>query len=320
MHHHGDVGERAQYVIMDGHRTELYYTRWGATALDLDLIAGPEAACRQIRRLYEPTENLRGPVWIEAAALIDIPRRLLAVFSWHCEGYAHRAALRAVLAQTWPGWDLRWAYTGIEDIARYTGAPAGPHDRAGSTAFLSVLDPTDPESIDDMDTLVTVAEQGRPTRAYGLWSDLTDVFWAGPTLLDQVSDAGRITTLPRLPDSGLHLDPATRTATGWTTLEVAGLADEWPQRWPGWRLELHDDRYESQLARGTGGPVVPAPTLGAGLDILTRRLADFSTRIPADVAPINAAITRCRKLPAEPPRWPGLTPAVSVAPRSGRPS
>lgn len=49
---------------------------------------------------------------VEAAALIDTGRRLLAIFSWHFEGYAHRAALRTVLARArrsspglphWPG-------------------------------------------------------------------------------------------------------------------------------------------------------------------------------------------------------------------------
>jgi hypothetical protein len=312
--HHDDVGERAHCVIMDGHNTELYYTVWGATALDVDLIAGPEAACRQIRRLYEPTESLREPVWVEAAALVDIPRRVLAVFSWHFEGYAHRAAWRAVLARTWPGWDLQWAYAGIEDIARYSGAPASPTGRAGLTPSWEVVDPADTEGLDEMDTLVTVAEESGPTRAYGMWSDVTDVFWAGPALLDQLSDAGRITTLPRLPETGLHLDPATRTATGWTTLEVAGLADEWPHRWPGWRLEFHDDRYDSQLARCAGGLTVPLPTTGDGLDILARRLASEaarSSRVPADLAAVNAAIVQSRRFPADPPRWPALTSAAS---------
>ena len=311
---------------MDGHTTELYYTVWGANALDLDLIAGPEAACRQIRRLYDPTENLLEPGWTEAAALIDIPRRMLAVFSWHCEGYAHRAALRAVLAQTWPGWNLRWAYTGIEDIARYSGVPGWPGGRTGLSPSWDVVDPTDLATLDEVDSLVTVAQEGGSTRAYGMWSDVTDVFWAGPTLLESLSDSAGITTLPRLPLTGLHLEPATREAIGWTTLEVAGLADDWPQRWPGWRLEFHNDRYESQLARCAGGLVVPTPTLDAGLDVLTRRLADFSTspeaarssRVPADLAPVNAAIRQSRTLPAEAPRWPGLTQAVSVATRADR--
>lgn len=312
MRHYRRVGERAQCVIMDGRTTELYYTVWGAHALDVDLVAGPEAACERIRRRYDPADNLLEPVWIEAAALIDLSRRVLAVFSWHCEGYAHRAALRAVLAHTWPGWDLRWAYDGVDDLAAYSGAPYWPDGRSTISPSLVALDPAD---LDEFNLLVTVADPRGPAHAYGMWSDVSDAFWAGPALLDQLSGAARVTALPRLPDAGLHLDPATRTVTGWTTLEVAGLAIDWAARWPGWRLEFQDDRYDLQLAHCAGGLRVPRPTVDTGLDILALRVARISdphdaayAGVPTDFTPVYAAITASRDLPAEPPRWPPLRP------------
>jgi hypothetical protein len=309
-----DVGmaERAQCVITDGRHTEILYTRWGASALDIDLIAGPEAACRQVRRLYDTAERfLRDPVWIEAAALIDTSRRLLAIFSWHFDGYAHRAAVRSVLARTWPGWDLRWAYAGVEDIADRSGVPTEPGDREPHTPALAVLEPAD---LDEADTLVTVAQEDRTTRAYGIWSDLNDVFWAGPELLDELTTATPVTGLPRFPQTGLHLDPVTRTAVGWTVLETAGLAASWPRRWPGWRLDLHEDRYLSQFARISDVPAMPLPTLDAGLEVLSRRLSDFRTspevayrtRFPDDHRLVEAAIGEVRRSGGEPPQWPGL--------------
>ncbi|MFD1367394.1 hypothetical protein [Actinoplanes sichuanensis] len=301
------MAERAQCVITDGRQTEILYTVWGAGALDIDLIAGPDAACRQIRRLYDPTEELREPVWIEAGALIDTSRRLLAVFSWHLSGYAHRAAWKAVLGQTWPGWDLRWAYAGVDDIATAAGVPAAASDHPRPEAALAVLDPAD---LDDADSLVTVTQPDGSIRAYGIWSDTTDVFWAGPELLDRLSAATPVTVLPDFPKTGLHLDPASRSAVGWTTLEASGLAGGWSRCWPGWRLDFQEDRYDAQ-------PVAipaPPPTLDSGLAVVARRLTGFRnsaeaayhSRSPADPQSIEAAIRRAHLAGGEPPRWPGL--------------
>ncbi|WP_433796830.1 hypothetical protein [Actinoplanes sp. CA-252034] len=306
------MAERAQCVITDGRHSEIFYTRWGAAALDIDLIAGPDAAVRQVRRLYGTDESLREPVWIEAAALIDTSRRLLAVFGWHFEGYAHRAALHALLAQTWPGWDLRWAYAGVEDIARYSGVPAQPADRAALPAAIAIVDPAE---LDEADTLVTVIQKDRTIRGYGLWTDTTDAFWAGPALVDRLSVATPVPGLPVFPSTGLHLDPVARTAVGWTTLEIAGLAAGWSRHWPGWRLDFQQDRFEEQLAAVAGGLTLPAPTLDAGLDVLARRLTDFRSspetayraRSPADHRLIEAAIERARRAAPGPPRWPGLS-------------
>ncbi|GIE83120.1 hypothetical protein Aph02nite_90700 [Actinoplanes philippinensis] len=287
------MSERAQCVITDGRHSEIFYSRRAAPTLDVDLLAGPDAAGRRIRDSYDPDERLREPVWIEAAALIDTSRRLLAIFSWHLEGYAHRAALRAVLAETWPGWDLRWAYAGLDDIAAHSGVPADPaawtDDRPVS---LVVLDPTE---LDEADALVTVTQQDRTVQGYGLWSDTTDLFWAGPGLLDKLSTATPVTGLPAFPHNGLHLDPAARTAVAWTTQETAGLAADWPRHWPGWRLDFQQDSFASQPAVLLG----PAPTLDAGLDILARRLT-------GDRAVPEAAIDRVRRSAGALPPWPGL--------------
>lgn len=309
------VAERANYVIVDGGAIELYYARSGACDLDLDLVAGPDAALRQIRRRGRPTDHLLDRVWCEAAAFIDPGRRVLAIFTWHCEGYAHRAALRAVLAETWPGWDIRWAYGGIEEIATQVGRPVQPYDRSGSRPSLAAVDPADPAELDECNLLVTVVEPDRSSRAYAMWTDVNDAFWSGPAMPAMLPESALVTELPRLPESGLHLDPSARTAAIWTTLELAGLARDWPRHWPGWRCEFHQDSYETQLAACAGQLRVPEPDPGVGLDTLARRV----TFTPHDrygstfggsreeFEAAHAAIARVRARPYDSPRWPGFS-------------
>jgi hypothetical protein len=284
------VGERLNYVIVDGDTTEVHYASWGAGTIDLDLLAGAEAARRRLRDSCRPAEVLLDPIWCEAAALVDVRRRVLMLFTWHCEDYAHRAALRAVLAETWPGWGLCWAYGGIEELATYAGQPAGANRRLDGPRSLAPAGP------DDCNLLVTVAEKAG---AYAMWTDVTDAFWFGPELLAALPDEARVGALPRLPASGLHLDPARRTVAGWTTLELAGLARDWPSRWPGWRWQFHEDRYETQRSR------LPEPVLADGLDTLAARLTRHEAgRNADDLAVAHAAIGRVRDRAPTLGHWP----------------
>jgi hypothetical protein len=308
------VGERVNYVVVDGQATELYYATWGAGTIDLDLLHGPAAALRRIRRRSQRCDVLLDPVWCEGAALVDVRRRVLALFMWHCEGYAHRAALHAVLADTWPGWHLRWAYGGIEEIAAYAGRPVVPDRRSDPPHSLLAVDAGDPAELDECNLLVTVAEPDRPARSYAMWTDVNGAFWFGPALLSALPQTARVTHLPRLPDSGLHLDPAGRTVAGWTTLELAGLDRDWSRCWPGWRFTFHQDRYETQLAHCRDQLRVPRPDLSDGLDTLGRRVtaANTSRRDPTfdEPAATHASIDRVRTQGSTPRRWPGLGATV----------
>ncbi|GAA3208099.1 hypothetical protein ACFO1B_18820 [Dactylosporangium siamense] len=58
--------------------------------------------------------------------------------------------------------------------------------------------------------------------------------------------------------AGLHLDPGTRTAGVWSAVRpLQGLAGYWPRLWPGWTLQLWDDRSDEQLQRCAGSVTFP---------------------------------------------------------------
>src|ERR1051326_3028988 len=54
----------------------------------------------------------------DEGALIDIDRRVLMVNSAQLDP-AWRLALLEALGRAWPGWEIRWAYRGLDDFAGY---------------------------------------------------------------------------------------------------------------------------------------------------------------------------------------------------------
>jgi hypothetical protein len=82
-----------------------------------------------------------------------------------------------------------------------------------------------------------------------------------------------------MPAGGVHLDTAARVAGVWTPgwLLEAFAVDA--GKWPGWWLELWEDRYTEQLERAGDAVSFPAPDLARGL----RRLAaEFDAHHDAD--------------------------------------
>jgi hypothetical protein len=265
------VGDRANYVVVgsDG-RWRLYYSHWGAVRIDTDLIAGPDAAtrfaCAQ-RQVEDTVTGWLDDTWCEGAALIDHERRVLLFFTWHLDGPAHRAALAAVLARTWPGWDVRWAYGGLGDIVAHVDL---------DPAIVRVERRTDPQlsagGPDYISCLVTVRGTTGEVDTFALRGGLSCV-WRGPDIVVALPGRARIAECLEHPESGLHIDLATRTAGLWTTNTLPGTSDELARRWPGWRVEFWADRWLEQIDRCAGAVVIPRVDLRSGLETLSDRLS-----------------------------------------------
>lgn len=116
------MGSRAHYVVRENGSWDRHYSQWGAHSLDLDLLPGADAAVRFARAqrsvdwwVYEPD--------CYGAALIDRDEHRLLWYSY-CHGDAdYRAAVLAVMAHTWPGWRIQWAYGELGDILDSVGEP-----------------------------------------------------------------------------------------------------------------------------------------------------------------------------------------------------
>ena len=281
------MGDRANYVVVQNGRWDLYYSHWGAVSLHLDLLAGPGAATRFIRdqRVVEPdTNGWLDDIWCEGAALVDHDRRRLCFFTVHHDGHDERATILAVLARTWPGWRIDWAYDGLADLVRYVGQDAS-----------IVRTESEPEARpvaadeDQVRCLVTVADDtgaggDTPPRAYALDWDAEEVIEFGPAVLDRLPADALRTRCAVIPESGIHLDPTTRSAGVWTVRSLNGALDRVERLWPGWRWEMWNDRRDEQLSRTSERFSGPEPDLSTALAALQERFLLLPEHDPVTAA------------------------------------
>src|SRR5262245_61366966 len=118
------MGHRANYVVRDGGRVELYYSHWGALQLLRDVFWGEDIAVPMMREC-RGAEHLMDEVWCEGAALVDRDARRLLLFGVEVPG-DDRVAFLELFPLTWPGWSVEYATGGICQIAEAVGLSAAP--------------------------------------------------------------------------------------------------------------------------------------------------------------------------------------------------
>lgn len=262
------MGNRANYVLVADGDWTLYYSHWGAIGLEFDLLPGPAAATRHIRAQEVMRSDRSGWMdndWCEGGALIDLDRHVALVF-WLRSDPAERAAALAVLARTWPGWRVDWAYGGLADLAEYVGVdpetvryrhePIAPH--ASETDWVSCL--------------VTVTDPAG-TRGYGLvGTDIEDIARLGPGVRTQLPDDALLDACVTTPMRGCHLDYTARRAGAWTTEACVEPFEYMCADWTGWQWEWWADDYERHAARVAGSVSIPPLDLARALRTLPVRL------------------------------------------------
>lgn len=244
------MGERAHYAIAGDSR--LFYSHSGAITMFDDLSAGPRHALALVRGLRQ-VEHWMDDVWCEAAAVIDPARQDLLFFTWHLDGVADRAARLAGLRGAWPGWRVRWAYGGVEEVAASVGVD--PLTLRSARTPVEALHPPIDEFPEEGKCVLTIRGEDGALRGYSLYHEFCEPMWAGPALLEL---AAALTPVPGRgveshddtgPEFGLHVDVARREVGFWTAVTFKGALDEVAACWPGWLVEFWEDRHEEQTRR-----------------------------------------------------------------------
>ncbi|XVS65198.1 hypothetical protein ACQPYE_03795 [Actinosynnema sp. CA-299493] len=259
------MGSRANYVIVGNGGVELFYSHAGATTLLDDLARGPEVVGRF--RAERAVREWLDDVWCEGAALVDLANEVLLHFTWHHDGVADRARKLAAIEDAWVGWDVRWAYGGIEDVVAHLGL-----DRLTvrtGRAEVEALNGPHEDFPHETTCVLTVRDADGVLRGYAVHHEFCEPLWAGPRLLHLVEPltpvAGRGVLSPddQGPDLGVHVDVARREVGCWTATTVKGSVEELAAAWPGWRFEFWEDRHEEQARRCAGEfEVFPFPPRG----------------------------------------------------------
>jgi hypothetical protein len=221
---------------------------------------------------FEPAEAGFWPYGCDAGALMDFDRQVLMVFT-NMLDYGQRAVFLEGLTRTWPGWEIRWAYADKEDFAEYPGVRPSVVTDGVHLPDLSADNPADLDELPD-DVTVTVADRTGDVRAYAVnyapWE-------LGPKIVDFLHDDQRCRTVERMPRLGMHLDLTTATAGFWTGTSRywQDLRESWPYLWPGWSLQLWDDRWQEQVGRAAGELTLPPVDVVAARVGYAERLDDL---------------------------------------------
>ncbi|MFE7184373.1 hypothetical protein [Streptomyces erythrochromogenes] len=255
------MGNRATFVIAGPEGHTRHRSSYGAVALDLDLLAGPEVVIPYLRA-HTPEDSWYPDDMVEAGVLADPFRRLLLVFAW--EGPAAslrtRAAGLELLRLAWPGWEVRWLYDGQSGLRAHLGL--GPQEPDAAVHPGPALEPDD-EELADPDQLVAVVTVG--TDRCHVLADVNDhPVEEGPTLLDRLRDAPDHGRYRLRADAGIHVDPA-RRLVGWWLNTARARARTVEQQWPGWTVEFWADRWDEHERASGGRFAPPAPDRAAGL-------------------------------------------------------
>jgi hypothetical protein len=210
----------------------------------------------------------------DGAAFIDHDERRLLWFSEFLGAVAYRTAVLDVMARTWRGWRVDWAYGGLAEIRR------GLNDDDGLNPW--GYHRLTPASEDRPPCLFTVAKDGR-VRAYMVAEGAKAVICHDlQSLMSCVREWTPVRGWPCLPSSGVHLDLDHRTGGAWTL----DLVDARGPGWSGWRWEHWRDRYQEHFDRIGGAISLPGVDREAGL----RRLAEeFDVHQELDTGTFMAA-------------------------------
>ncbi|MFJ7589980.1 hypothetical protein ACIQZO_21865 [Streptomyces sp. NPDC097617] len=255
------MGNRAVLVLSGPRGSTRHRSSYGAVGLDLDLLAGPEAAIPFLRG-HVQEDGWYPDDMVEAGVLADEARRLLLLFAGEgpIASLRTRAAALELLRCAWPGWEVRWLYDGQSGLRTHLGL--APEEADAAVHPGPALEPDD-EELDDPDPLVAVVTIGAE-RCHVL-ADIADhPVEEGPALLERLRDAPDHGSHRLRADAGIHVDPG-RRRVGWWLNTARARGRTLAARWPGWTVEFWEDRW-AEHERACGGRFAPpAPDRAAAL-------------------------------------------------------
>lgn len=272
------MGQRANFVIKEGEDWELFYSHWAANSLDHSLFFGAQPALEFIRRQRpeSPETGWLDEVWGEGGALMDLSARVLLFFGGQDILYEvpRRRCFLGMMAQAWPGWDLRWAHEGLGDLVDYLGL-SRQLVRSGR-----VRD-RDPVEVwpKPGDTLLSVER-----KLYSPRQSLDELIDWGPALLDQLSGkpAAKSYDFEDFPVRGLHLDTARRELLIWSADTCQDVPQAAARLWPDWRVIFLKDEFERHFERLEGQLNYRIPSRTELVESLSESLVRTARRSSAD--------------------------------------
>ncbi len=306
------MGQRANFIIIQNHEYQLYYSHWGANTLTKDLFWGVEHAISFVRLQREVGDSgWLDDIWGEGAAVIDCDNNVLLLFGG--EDLLYDVPLRRtyldLLHRTWDSWEIRWADEGIAEIADYVGYPRIKVLSKQEEDANCSLSP--PEERDWTDIVGSFQLSDGKLRLYPLDGDVECYLLTGANLVTQCEHSSSLDEwhVASFPNGGFHVDVAARTLEYWSGKDLPGIPERVAAKWMGWNITWHGDNYEFQL-NATAGKLQFATR---SQELLQTQLKDMLLG-EYGKNPVDTIIEIARKEGAEINSWALENPRLEVAP------
>jgi len=283
------VGQRANLIIFENGTYDLYYSHWCANSLLKDLFWGPEHALKFIK-IQNKVDNETGwldEIWAEGGTVLDVDKKNLLLYGGEdlLQDIPLRRVYIEVLAQVWSGWNVKWAYEGIADLAEYVGYPKSKvlKQTEGETVRFCP-----PKEKDWLSIIASVKFIDGCTLVFPLDGIIEDFLCYGPKLVDIIDKSfghKEITVqewTAAFPIGGFHIDVAERTLDYWLADDAPGLLIRLKEKWHGWKVNWHIDCFESHTEKANGRIVFQKRSLEELVDNLRDILLKEDYYNPAD--------------------------------------
>jgi hypothetical protein len=249
------VGGRANLVIVEDGRVELYYSHWVASTLLWDLCRGPQEGLALIRSQHrcdaDDSDAWLDSRWCEGAAIVDLDRRLVAVAGCE-EGLGERRLMFELYRVTWPGWQVAWLPETISSVFGRLGL-----DRARCWTWENERSGRDLDPLQYWWTgfpdppYVTSALVDGQLRWWGHNLSLDHVLLVDPATLADLDSGSHPPTVGNAEPTigGTHIDFDASTISFWHSMSFRGDAARLVELlWPGFRLQRWCDDFSRHNA------------------------------------------------------------------------
>lgn len=264
------MGQRANFVVIEGGVWRLYYDHWCANRLDVEMFWGPELARAfieqrapkqqgvtpkstqfrpPVRRIHDH-DWLLDEVWCEGAAVLDFDERVLTFFGGEdmMRDVPLRRAFLHLMRENWPNWQIHWAHEGVAVLGEYIGVARDElikgHDFDPDESFRVLT-----EFAEDNLTLITMVKEG-VVLAWRIYGD-AEALEQGPdglVVLDELDGVESLVWDREMPTGGVHVDFDSMTLSFWWAEATPAIEERIGAAWAGWKIDWLRDEFERQLA------------------------------------------------------------------------
>jgi hypothetical protein len=253
--------KKANLVVVQHGKHELFYSHWRANTLPQDLFWSPEFATAFIRKQHKVNESTwLENIWAEGGAIVDWDAKIFLFFGG--EEILYDVPLRCIylelISRVWRGWQIKWAHQGIADLANYLNYPLSNiiREQNNSLAEYNVSLPQKNWT----DIVGSIIFEDLSLGLFPLSGDLVTLLQCGSSLIDKIQQQQgfglKMLLLDRwtnrFPLGGFHIDINSKTLEFWLAFPVADIYLQVAKCWSGWNVIWHRDLFEFQIERTRG--------------------------------------------------------------------